>query len=350
MSLRNEDALARTQKTILAGDIGGTKANLALFSVQGEKLTPGIKKTFASKDYPGLEPLLREFLQDNTAQIRSACFGVAGPVIDGKSKTPNLPWVLDVREISRSLGLGPVALINDLEATGYGVLTLDGGEFVTLNEGLSQREGNMALIAAGTGLGEAILFWDGSGYRPSASEGGHSDFAPRTPIEIELLRYLIVRFGHVSFERVVSGPGLLNIYHFLKESNHFKEPPWLRERLAGRDPCAVISEVALAEEAEICVQALDMFVSLYGAEAGNLALKAKAIRGFYIGGGIAPKILKTLKDGAFIRAFTDKGRFADFLSDIRVQVVLNDEAALRGAAYYAGFRLGRVGESSGPEL
>lgn len=327
---------------ILAGDIGGTKTNLALYSVQGSKLTPGVKRSFSSRDYPGLEPLLREFMANNTVPVRGACFGIAGPVVDGKSETPNLPWVLDAQEISRFLGLDSVSLINDLEATAYGVLTLDAGEFEILNEGRSQQEGNMALIAAGTGLGEAMLCWDGSGHRPSASEGGHADFAPRNPLEIELLRYLMDRFGHVSYERVVSGPGLLNVYSFLKESSHLMEPSWLKDRLAEGDPGTVISKVALAKESEICIRALDLFVSLYGAEAGNLALKARAIRGLYVGGGIAPKILKKLKDGAFMQAFTDKGRFTRFLSDIPVHVVLNDEAALEGAAYFAAFRSGMI--------
>lgn len=344
MGVYGEDSLEENrgvavQDLILAGDIGGTKTTLALFSVQAGKLTPRAKESFASKDYPDLEPILREFMSDKTASVGSACFGVAGPVIDGKSKTPNLPWVLDVREISRPLGHESVALINDLEATAYGVLTLDADQFVFLNEGLPPLEGNMCLIAAGTGLGEAMIYWDGIRYHPSASEGGHVDFAPRTPVEIELLDYLIPHFGHVSYERVVSGPGLVNIYNFLKDSGYFAEPSWPRERFAERDPAAVIAGAALAGEVEICLKSLDLFVSIYGAEAGNLALKAKAVRGVYVGGGIAPKILKKLEDGSFIRAFTDKGRFSDFLSNIPVQVVLNEEAALLGAAHYAAFNL-----------
>jgi glucokinase len=326
------------QELILAGDIGGTKTTLALFSIEGGKLTPRVKKIFLSKDYPDLESILREFMADKTASVGSTCFGVAGPVIDGKSKTPNLPWVLDVREISRSLGLESVVLINDLEATVYGVLTLNAEHVVVLNEGLPPLEGNMCLIAAGTGLGEAMIYWDGIRYHPSASEGGHVDFAPRTPTEIELLRYLTAHFGHVSYERVVSGPGLINIYNFLKDSGYFAEPSRLRGRFAERDPAAVIAEAALAGEVEICAKALDLFVSIYAAEAGNLALKAKAVRGVYVGGGIAPKILKKLEDGSFMRVFTDKGRFSDFLSNVPVRVVLNEEAALLGAAHYAAFK------------
>lgn len=324
---------------ILAGDIGGTKTNLALFSIQGSNLTAVSKRSFSSKDYPDLKSLVREFISNNTAPVTRACFGVACPVVEGKCETPNLPWILDVGEISRSLGLESVVLINDLEATAYGVLTLNAGQFAVLNEGLPPSEGNTCLIAAGTGLGEAIIYWDGKRYQPLASEGGHVDFAPRTPVEIELLHYLIPRFGHVSYERVVSGPGLVNIYNFLKDSGYFAEQSWLRERFAHGDSAAVIAEAALAGEVEICVKALELFVSIYGAEAGNLALKAKAVRGVYVGGGIAPKILKKLEDGSFIRAFTEKGRFSDFLSNIPVQVVLNEEAALLGAAHYAAFNL-----------
>jgi glucokinase len=225
-------------------------------------------------------------------------------------------------------------LINDLEATAYGLFTLEEKEVFVLHEGLKVAEANIGLIAAGTGLGESILFWDGRYHRPSASEGGHADFAPRTAREIDLLRYLIPRFGHVSYERVLSGPGLVNIYQFLKDEAGFSEPEWLAERITTEDPGAVISEVALAGEAEICVQALDLFASVYGAEAGNLALRAKALGGIYIGGGIAPKILKKLKDGTFMRSFLDKGRYSEFVSTIPVKVVLNEQAALQGAAYY----------------
>lgn len=322
---------------ILAGDIGGTKTNLALYSIQEGRLSLISKRSFQSKDYPDLEPLLKEFFSEASGTVTRACFGIAGAVVGDKVETPNLPWVIDGRKLARSFGFSRVVLINDLEATACGILNLGPGELVSLNQGLPEQNGNMAVIAAGTGLGEAILFWDGKGHRPFASEGGHADFAPRTPLETELLRYLTARFGHVSYERVVSGPGLWNIYNFLRDSNRLAEPPWLRERLAAEDPGQAISQVGLAGEADICVKALDLFVSAYGAEAGNLALKAKAMRGIYVAGGIAPKIFPKLKDGTFVRAFTEKGRFSDFLSGIPVHVVLNEEAALQGAAYYAAF-------------
>jgi glucokinase len=323
---------------ILAGDIGGTKTNLALYSVENDKLVPSVKKSFPSKDHSSLESVLREFLAGSTAPITAACFGVAGPVIGGSSKTPNLPWFLDSRELARYLGLDSVTLINDLEAAGYGVGTLDAGDFLALNAGNPEPQANLGIIAAGTGLGQAMIYWSGSGHRVLASEAGHADFAPRTPLEIELLSHLIARFGRVSYERVISGPGLLNIYTFLRDAKNFSEPQWLKERLAAEDPSAVISAAGLANEAEICVQALDLFVAAYGAEAGNLALRAKALGGIYVGGGIAPKILPKLVEGGFLRAFTDKGRYSEFVSRVPVHVILNEEAALRGAASYGALQ------------
>ena len=323
---------------VLAGDIGGTKTHLALFSVHGEKLRSEVMQTYPSKRYSGLAPMVKEFLADNKLAIDSVCFGIAGAVVDGKVKTPNLPWMIDADALRHFLKFNSATLLNDLEAGAYGIFTLDKDEFCTLNEGTLRQSGNKALISAGTGLGQATLYDDGQRFRPLASEGGHGDFAPRSELEIELLRHLIKRFGHVSYERVVSGPGLFNIYRFLKDEGKFAEPPWLTERLnSGDDSSAVVSQAALAGEAEICVKALDLFVSVYGAEAGNLALRAKSVRGLYIGGGIAPKILPKINDGAFMRAFIDKGRYADLLAAIPVQVVLNDQAALRGAAYYAAF-------------
>lgn len=328
-------AVARND-LILGGDIGGTKTHLALFSVKGNKLRSEFDKTFPSKDYSGLAPVLREFLATAENSIDRACFGIAGPLVDGKVKTPNLPWVVDTAKIAEALKLPSVSILNDLEAAAYGIFTLEPHEFLTLNKGVVRRPGNKVLIAAGTGLGETIIYDDGRHYHPLASEGGHADFAPRDDLEIELLRYLISKFGHVSYERVVSGPGILNIYSFLKERAGFEEPAWFKKKIArATDPSALISQAALAGETEICVKALDMFVSVYGAEGGNLALKGKAIGGVYVGGGIAPKIKDKLRDGTFMRAFVAKGRYQELLSSIPVYVILNDKAALRGAAYFA---------------
>jgi glucokinase len=323
---------------VFAGDIGGTKTELALFSVLGDKLRIESQQRFPSKRYSGLVPVLQDYLSGTHPKIDAACFGIAGPVVDGKVITPNLPWMIDVEDVRRALKLNAVTLLNDLEAAAYGIFTLENEEFFTLNEGIMRHAGSKALIAAGTGLGQAILYDDGRHFHPLASEAGHADFAPRNEIEIDLLRYLIACFGHVSYERVLSGPGIVNIYRFLKQVRGMAEPLELRERIAiAEDDAAVISQAALANEFEICVTALDLFVSVYGAEAGNLALRAKSVRGLYIGGGIAPKILAKLNDGTFMRAFTDKGRYADLLAKIPVQVVLNDQAALRGAAYFAAF-------------
>jgi glucokinase len=324
---------------ILAGDVGGTKTQLALFSVRDGKLRREEERTFASQEYLGLVPVLQDFLGNHHTPIGAACFGIAGPVVDGKVKTTNLPWLVDSREIGKAFQLKSVSLLNDLEAGAYGIFTLDPQELFTLNEGESGRRGNKVLIAAGTGLGEATLYDDGRDYHPSASEGGHGDFAPTDETQIDLLRDLIKKFGHVSYERVVSGPGIKNIYDFLRDTCRLEEPDWLKQKMsAADDPSVVISQEGLAGSSAICVEALNLFVSVYGAEAGNLALRGKATGGVYIGGGIAPKILAKLNDGTFMRAFLDKGRYRELLSDMPVRVILNDQAALQGAAFYAGFR------------
>ena len=321
---------------ILAGDIGGTKTHLALYSHQNNNLKAELEKTFPSQEYSGLEPLLQEFLAIGKYPIGRASFGIAGPLVDGRVNPPNLDWIVDPLSLAQTLKLPSVSLLNDLEAAAYGIFTLAPDEFLVLNEGVVRRPGNKVLIAAGTGLGETIIFDDGKNYYPLASEGGHADFAARNEMEIELLRYLIGRFGRVSYERVISGPGLSNIYDFLNQRGEAGAPDWFAEKMAAaEDRSARISQAALAGEPEIAVQALNMFVSSYGAEAGNLALKGKAIGGVYVGGGIAPKILKKLKDGTFMQAFNDKGRYRELVSSIPVYVILNDKAALRGAAYHA---------------
>src|SRR5919108_5798035 len=326
-------------KSILAGDIGGTKTELAIFSVREGKLRPEIKERFSSKEFTGLEPVLEKFLANRTINIEHACFGVAGPVVSGQVETPNLPWVVKAKKVAGMLKCGSVSLLNDLEAAAYGLFTLEPDEMMSLNQGEKRRPANQALIAAGTGLGEALLYDDGREYHPIASEGGHGDFAPTNETEIGLLRYLMEKFGHASYERVVSGPGIANIYDFLTRSGQLKEPDWLKEKiLAAADPSAAVTRAALSGESEVCVKALDLFVSVYGAEAGNLALRAKSMGGVYVGGGIAPKILDKLKDGTFMCAFVNKGRYSELLSAVPVQVVLNQETALQGAAYYAAFR------------
>jgi glucokinase len=323
---------------ILAGDIGGTKTVLGVFERSGVGLHLVRDATSASRKYRSLEEIAAGFLK-NAPQpaVDAACFGVAGPVIDGKCRTTNLPWSLDEQVLSRELSIPRVKLLNDLEATAYGMLHLSSDQLTVLNAGsAAPRQGNIAVIAAGTGLGEGMLFWDGTQHQPLASEGGHVDFAPRTDQEIELLRYLHRKFqSHISYERVLSGPGQYNIYTFLRETGTEPEPAWLTEKLQNGDPPAVVTEAGLAGTDPVCVAALELFSTLYGAEAGNLALKCVAVGGVFVGGGIAPKMLPVLENGSFMRGFLDKGRFVDLMKSIPVCVARNLRAPLIGAAHFA---------------
>lgn len=319
---------------ILAGDIGGTKTRLAAFEGQGNQLRGLVEETFASSSYLSLLSIVSAFVERYRLKPEAVCFGVAGPVRHGQVQTTNLPWIVDASELGEQLGLEKVILINDLEANAYGLSALAPEDLMLLNPG-EAAPGNAALIAAGTGLGEAGLFWDGTQHLPFACEGGHSSFAPADALQTELLGYLQARFDHVSWERVLSGPGLYNVYRFLRDSGRGEEPPWLTERLQGADPAAVISKAGLKRTSKLCEQALDLFVALYGAEAGNLALKLMATGGVFIGGGIAPKILARLKEGAFMQAFAAKGRLQPLLASIPVRIILNERTALLGAALCA---------------
>jgi glucokinase len=322
---------------ILAGDVGGTKVNLALYDFIDGNLKHTRDKQYPAKEYSGLEEIVKEFIVSE--KVTAACFGVPGPVRDGRLRLTNLPWTLDSRELASDLKIDYVFLINDLQANGYGIAELGADQIYTLSEGDPRQMGNRALISAGTGLGESFMIWDGRDYVPYPSEGGHADFAPRNEDEIDLLRFLKQKYnGRTSTERVVSGPGLTNCYEFLREVRGVEEPAWLAERIANEDPNAVITEVAIAAKSEICEKALDMFVSAYGAEAGNLALKILSVGGLYVGGGIAPRILEKLKDGTFMKAFTDKGRLSQLLVNTPVRVILESRTALMGAAAYAEAR------------
>lgn len=320
---------------ILAGDIGGTKTHLALFEQQGENLQASVEETFVSQDYTSLEEVISLFIKSHPQSIDRACFGVAGPVRAGCAETTNLPWVVDIRNLSKQLNRQNVTLINDLEANAHGLFHLAPTDFWVLNPGEEDATGNAALISAGTGLGEAGLFWDGKQYFPFASEGGHADFAPMDALQSELLTHLQGRFNHVSWEHVLSGPGLQNIYFFLRDRGHGQEPQWLAEKMQTGDPSATITQAALEKSSPLCEQTLQIFVTFYGAEAGNLALKLLATGGLFIGGGIAPKILPALKSGDFMQAFVAKGRLQPVLEKIPVRVVLNNRTALIGAAHYA---------------
>jgi glucokinase len=327
---------------ILAGDVGGTKSNLGLFEAVDGKLQLLRSAQYRSPEYPGLGAVIEAFLAAGppvVGGIRAACFGIAGPVVENRVSTPNLAWMVDGAALARDSNLPVVALINDLVATAEGIPELAAGEVAVLQPGVPEtpgQEGNRALVAAGTGLGTAFIPRIGDRWVPVPSEGGHVDFAPRVEEEIGLLRYLRERFGRVSVERVLSGPGLFNIYMYLRDVMKLPESPQVRERLAaGEDPARVIGECGLAGPAggcPVCFRALETFVSVYGAVAGNVALLGTATAGVWLGGGIAPKILPRLSDGLFRESFRAKGRFAAFLERVPVRVILNDRAALLGAA------------------
>ena len=320
---------------ILAGDIGGTKSLLALFSREGGPRAPQNECSLSSRNYPTLAEVLKDYLRETRDNVEVTCLGIPGPVVDARSETPNIPWVVDAAELERATG-SRVILLNDLEASGYGVATLQPNEFETLSEGQPNLRGNAAIIAPGTGLGEVILFWSGTMHIPSASEGGHADFAPRDRLEMELLDYLLKEFDRVSFDRVVSGGGLRRIYLFLRERSREPEPEWLAGELKGaEDPSAVISSAALAKRDPVCEKALDLWVALLGAEAGNLALKALATAGVYIGGGIPPKILPKLRDGTFLTNFHNKGRLSSVVGRMPVRVILEARVGLYGTARFA---------------
>ena len=333
---------------ILAGDVGGTKIHLALYQFDRGQLSHVQDEKFPAQEHAGLEEIVKRFLaESNQPDVTAACFGVPGPVRGGRLKLTNLPWILDSRELSIALNIEHLFLINDLEANGYGIPELAADQIFELSAGDTGAVGNRGLVSAGTGLGEALLVWNGKMHTPMASEGGHCDFSARNETEIELLRYLQKQLGgRVSFERVVSGIGLKNIYAFLRDEKKLEEPAWLRERMQEEDPNAVIGELGESGENELCARTLDIFAGAYGAEAGNMALKILAAGGMYLGGGIAPKILKKMKDGAFMKAFTDKGRLSDLLIHTPVRIILESRAALIGAAAYAEARAAELSGAS----
>jgi glucokinase len=321
---------------ILAGDVGGTKALLALYEEGATPRRPRAEARRSSRDARSLEALAGEFLAASGApQPRRAVFGLAGPVVNNRCETTNLPWVVSGDEMSAALGGAEVLLVNDLEAAGWGIASLGAGDLEFLQRG-ERVSGNRALISAGTGLGESILFWDGERHRPVASEGGHADFAPNDALEDELLVWLRARYGHVSAERVLSGPGLADLYRFLGATGRGAEPAGVAERFAAAgDPAAFVTEAALDGSCERARLAVGKFVEVYGAEAGNLALTALAIGGVFIGGGIAPRLLEMLRDGRFLRAFHSKGRLEPLLRRVPVAVILDSRTALWGAAALA---------------
>jgi glucokinase len=327
-------------KVLLAGDIGGTKTSLGLFSSEQDLRRPLRKETYPSSDFPDLESTVAHFLRKADTEVDYACFGVSGPVIDGKAGLTNLPWTIDERQLSSVLHIPVVRLLNDLAALAESIpyLTED-GDMIPLKRGVPAPGGNRAIIAPGTGLGEAFSVWDASvsAYRVLPSEGGHCDFAPRNTMEEDLLGYLRLKIGHVSYESVCSGLGIQNIYCYLQESQTVQEPLWLCEAMSqAEDPTPLIIQNAIDPERslKICRKTLEIFISILGAEAGNLALKVLATGGIYLGGGIPQRVLPLLANDAFLQSFADKGRFSNFLSRIPIHVILCPDAGLIGAARY----------------
>lgn len=319
---------------LLAGDIGGTKTTLAIFQPQGDHLTPLLKHTYPSTSYLSLGDMVREFLRSTDLKVSQASFGIAGPIFHGRATVTNLPWKIEESALSQELH-APVCLLNDLESIANGLIMLGPDDLATINTGTANPQGSKAVIAPGTGLGEAFLFWTGGKYTAFPSEGGHADFAPASPLELDLLAYLQPRLEHVSYERVCSGIGIPNIYAFFRDTGRFPEPGWLAAELDQvSDPTPVIVQAGLQHQAEICVQTVALFATVLASEAGNLALKVLATGGVYLGGGLPPRILPFLEPAAFMQIFSQKGRMSELLARIPVHIIRNPEVALIGAARY----------------
>ena len=319
---------------VLAGDIGGTKTRLAVFDVHGTRLETVTERSYPSGSYSGLENIVQDFLGGTGADCRQACFGIAGPVQRGRAQATNLPWIVEEQAIAALFGFERVALINDLEANAWGIGALGENDFCIINGGSPDAEGNACIISAGTGLGEAGLYWDGQRHWPFACEGGHATFSPSSDLEIALLAYLRERFGHASWERVVSGMGIVNVHDFLRTHRGVPTPSWLGEEMSAGDPAAAISRAAMDDRDSLCAEALDLFIHLYGVEAGNHALKIMATGGVYLGGGVAPKNLERFNGPLFMQGFLDKGRMQPLLEAMPVKIILNDRTALYGPALY----------------
>jgi glucokinase len=323
------------EEYVLAGDIGGTKTSLGIFSMGKRRPKMKAYKSYPSREYNGLEEIIKVFLSENRYRIKKACFGVAGPVEKGICKTTNFPWVVNASKIKAAFGMKNVILINDLSAMAYSVPYLTESEIHVVNRVHPEKNGTISLIAPGTGLGQAILIHSENGYIPVPSEGGHVDFAPNNVLEAGLLRFLWDQYEHVSLERIISGIGILNIYDFLKSTHKYNEPEWLSKKIKNDDPAKVINESARERSQKLCLKTIDVFLSILGAAAGNLALTGLSKGGVYVGGGIPAKLLWRINEETFMKAFTGKGRFKGLMEKIPVNIILNDNAALLGAAIRA---------------
>ena len=321
---------------LLAGDIGGTKTVLALFptTTSHETLHPQHIQTFPSSRFSSLEAIITQYLQDKDVPVEAASFGVAGPVVNGRSQITNLPWVIDTAVIQQTFSIDHVVLLNDLESIANAVPHLQASDLAIINEGNAESGGAIGVIAPGTGLGEAFLIWDGQRYQAQPSEGGHASFGPTNADQRALLTFMDTKFNHVSFERVCSGSGIPNLYEFWRQDGRFTEPDWLREAIEqAEDPTPIIVEAGLDNKAEICTATVQLFVDILAEEASNLALKVLATGGIYLGGGIPPRLLAFLQTERFLAEFGDKGRFSDLLLAMPVQVICNPQVALLGAAW-----------------
>lgn len=334
IAFKNMDQPCKDGTIILAGDIGGTKANMQLSRFNAGVLETIKENRYVSKDYPSFTDILTDFLagQEKPEKI---CFSVAGPVIEGKVKFTNLSWQIDNAEISAHVGGSPVAILNDLEATAYGLAGLKEEERKVLYKGSNDTPGNIAILAAGTGLGEAGLFFDGKNYHPFATEGGHSDFAQRSLQDIAVYHFLMAKYNRVSWERLLSGMGIVNIWEYLTQVEKKISPDWLIKEMEGKDPAPIISKAALEGSCPVCVETIQLFNRYLATEAVNMILKLKATGGLYLAGGIAPKLLPLLDGYTWDTVFKNSGRMRQLMQEVTVYVVLNEKAPLLGSSYYA---------------
>jgi len=334
----NKEKLQDKTVTVLAGDVGGTKTNLAIFKVTAKSVTPLVERKYHSAKYKSCIDIIEQFIKDEKLLVpERICLGVAGPVVQGKVEITNLSWNLDIEDIKKRIGVSEVSLINDLEATAYGLAALPAKDFITVHQGNTKNKGNIAIIAPGTGLGEAGLFWDGLSYHPFPTEGGHTDFCPRSVLDFELHSFLQKKYGIVSWEKVVAGPGIHDIYLFLMTKKKVKQAAWISNAFRRKDPSSVISHAALHNRDKICVETMQMFSRYLARESSNLVLKMKATGGLFLGGGIPPKISKLLKKRSFFKNYLDCDRMQNLVKDVPIKIITNDKTALLGAAYFGAY-------------
>ena len=333
-----KDAMFNKEMTVLAGDVGGTKTNLALYKIFKNGFNLVIEKSYHSSKYPTLIDIINLFISENNLALPDRiCAGVAGPIIHGKAKITNLSWDINVADICKETGVNDVYLLNDLEATAYGLAGLTKDDIITLHDGDAVIKGNMAIIAPGTGLGEAGLYWDGASYHPFPTEGGHCDFCPRTDLDIELFHFLQKKYGVVSWEKAVAGPGIHDIYLFLRSIRNVEEPSWLSDLLKQDDPSAAISHAAVENKDAVCAEAMELFVRYLAREYSNLVLKMKATGGLFLGGGIPPKIAPLLQGENYFKNYLDCDRMGNLLQQVPIHIIINENTALIGAACYGAY-------------